>query len=56
MEMLKDIQDDILTIQPSQNPICGFDNITKHTLGIITLLIKVGPIILDTSMHFMLAC
>ena len=33
---------------------CIFDNTTKTTLGIMTLLVKLGPIILPTPIHAIL--
>ena len=53
MGMLKEINANLSTIQPDNVPIRGFDNISKSALGIITLPIKVGLVILNTPIHVM---
>jgi hypothetical protein len=53
MDMLKSIKANLSTSQPDNNLIRGFDNIDKNTLGIITLPIKVGLVILNTPFHVM---
>lgn len=53
MYILKVINIDLSTIQPTNVPIRGFDNITKNTLDIITLPIKVGLVIMNTPIHVM---
>ena len=53
MDMLKEINTDLSTIQPNNVPIHGFDNISKSTFGIITLPIKVGLVILNTPIYVM---
>ena len=53
MDMLKEINVNPSIIQPDNVLVCVFDNISKSTLGIITLPIKVGSIILNTSIHVM---
>ena len=53
MDMLKEININLSTIQPDNVPIRGFDNISKITLGIITLPIKVGLVILSAPIHVM---
>ena len=53
MEILKEIKAKLTTIQPNNVPIHGFDNTTKRTLGIITLPIKVGLVMLNMPIHVM---
>ena len=51
MEMDIVINADLTTILLDNVPTPGCDNIMKRTMGIITLLIKVGLVILNTPIH-----
>lgn len=46
--MLKVMNTNLSTIQSNDVHVQGFDSIAKKKLGIITLPIKVGPLISDT--------
>ena len=51
--MLKYIKANISTTKYDNVPTHYFDSIASNTLGIITLPIKVGLVILDTLIHVM---
>ena len=51
VDMLKQIKVDLSHIKPDSVSIRGFDNISKKTLGTITLPIKVGLFILNSHIH-----
>lgn len=53
INMPKEIKVDLSNIQPDNVHVCGFNNVSKKSLGIITLLIKLGPTILDTPIYVM---
>lgn len=53
INLLHKINVDTSLIKPDSLTIIGFDNVAKSSLGIITLLVKVGQVTLPTPIHVM---
>lgn len=53
INLLHKINVDTSLIKFHSLTICGFDNVARSSLGIITLHVKVGPVTLSTPIHVM---